>query len=510
MHGLKPILLSLALTLNAPLFASIDMPPGIAWQAAAQDSDIDAVFKQARADKKPVLLYWGAKWCPPCNQLKATLFNRADFIAQAQGVLPVLIDGDLPGAQKLGTRFKVRGYPTLILFNPDGQEITRLPGEADAPRVVRLLQLGLSGGRPIQAVLADAHAGKALTPAAWQLLAFYSWETDQDQLVKASERGVLLQRLSHAKGVPPELRTRLQLKALALGAAPAAGDAKLVTAVLKDAKATRAQLDVLANSPDEIVKALHKQASPERAALLAQFDKALLQQQGDTKLSRADRVQGLIARVQLARIDLPATDTAPKIPPALVIEVKQLTQRFDAEIRDGYERQAVITSAAHLLGITGLWAESDALLKANLSKSHSPYYLMNQLAGNARKTGRTSESLSWYEQAFNTSVGPATRLQWGSTYLEHLIKLAPQESARIEKLAGALIAEAEKDSGAFYERSGRSMKKLSDLLLPWATGANAEVLGRLQSQLSSVCGKQDVKEPRSQCDALLKPSAKAG
>jgi thiol-disulfide isomerase/thioredoxin len=154
-----------------------------------------------------VLLYWGAKWCPPCNQLKATLFNRADFIQQSQALLPVLIDGDLPGAQKLGTRFSVRGYPTLILFNPDGKEVTRLPGEADAPRVIQLLQLGLSGGRPIQAVLRDAQAGKALKPAEWQLLSYYSWETDQDQLVKASGRAALLQQLAQAKGVPEPART---------------------------------------------------------------------------------------------------------------------------------------------------------------------------------------------------------------------------------------------------------------------------------------------------------------
>ena len=163
----------------------------------------------------------------------------------------------------------------------------------------------------------------------------------------------------------------------------------------------------------------------------------------------------------------------------------------------------MITATAHLLGIAGLWSESDALLTSNLKKSHSPYYLMNQLAGNARKTGRTAEALNWYEQAFSTSQGPATRLQWGATYFENLIKLAPQDSSRIEKLAAQLIAEAEKDKGAFYERSARSLKKVSDLLLPWAQGANAPVLARLQAQLGGVCAKVDAKA-RGECDSLLK------
>jgi thioredoxin-like negative regulator of GroEL len=451
------------------------MPPGVAWKPAAADADVDAVFAQARAEKKPVLLYWGAKWCPPCNQLKATLFNRADFIQQSQALLPVLIDGDLPGAQKLGTRFSVRGYPTLILFNPDGKEVTRLPGEADAPRVI-------------------------------QLLSYYSWETDQDQLVKASGRAALLQQLAQAKGVPEPARTRLALKALAHGATAGAGDAALLERVLTDARLARTHLDVLGNFAAELVKALHKQASPEREALRKRFDQLLAQQQADVKLSRADRVQCLIARVELARLDIPAAEVNPRLDAALLTDVRGFTRHLDAEIKDGYERQAVIYAAGHLLGAAGLWSDSDSLLKANLAKSHSPYYFMSVLGGNARKTGRSAEALQWYEQAFNESKGPATRLQWGAGYFENLVKLAPQEAAKIEKLAGQLIQEAAQDPGAFYERSARSMQKVSELLLPWAVGPNAAVLPRLQGQLAPVCAKLDAKS-RPGCTALFRAKA---
>src|SRR5207244_10634675 len=118
---------------------------GIAWRK----DDVDAAFVAAKTDHKPLFLYWGAVWCPPCNQVKATLFNRQDFIERSRYFVPVYIDGDSPSAQKLGARFNVVGYPTMILFDPDGREIVRLTGEADAALSMRVLIVGMRCARPV-------------------------------------------------------------------------------------------------------------------------------------------------------------------------------------------------------------------------------------------------------------------------------------------------------------------------------------------------------------------------
>ncbi len=71
-----------------PVAAHAPADSGIAWKQAASDSEIDDAFAAARAANKPVFVYWGAKWCPPCNQVKATLFNRQDFIERSRGFVP--------------------------------------------------------------------------------------------------------------------------------------------------------------------------------------------------------------------------------------------------------------------------------------------------------------------------------------------------------------------------------------------------------------------------------------
>src|SRR5262249_35016089 len=124
----------------------------IAWFTG----DVDAAFSRARAEHKPLFLYWGATWCPPCNQVKATLFKRAHFIEGSRQFVPVYVDGDQPIAQKLADRFRVRGYPTMILFSSDGSEITRLPGEIDPQQYLQVLSLGLGTGRSAHTTLAAA------------------------------------------------------------------------------------------------------------------------------------------------------------------------------------------------------------------------------------------------------------------------------------------------------------------------------------------------------------------
>ncbi len=493
--------------------ASAQGDAGVAWRMG----DVDAAFAAARAENKPVFLYWGATWCPPCNQVKATIFNRQDFIERSRFFVPVYVDGDSPSAQKEGARFKVSGYPTMILFTPDGREITRLPGEVDADQYMRVLAMGMSGTRPVRATLA---AGLSSAPGAraglaaedWRMLAYYSWITDEQQLVPKQDLATTLARL--AKVCPPdqvETVTRLELQAMAAAASGKgprprvdAAAVQRVTAVLADAGRARENFDLLAYYAGSIAGYLTPAQSTERARLTAAWNEALDRFIADPGIATDDRLAAVGGKVELARLAIPKG----ALPEPLLATVRDQAARADRETTDVYARQSAISGAAAVLAAAGLLAESDALLTQELARSHSPYYFMLGLASNARKRGDNLRSLEWSEQAYAGAKGPATRLQWGVGYVKALVAIAPQDAARIERAAGQVIGELEATPETFYERNLRALERMGKELAAWnRKGRHDASLRRIRAQMAGLCAKLPAADPaRTTCDRALRPA----
>jgi len=333
---------------------------GIAWQKG----DVDAAFAAAKAEHKPVFLYWGAVWCPPCNQVKATIFNRQDFIERSRFFVPVYIDGDSASAQRLGDRFKVSGYPTMILFTPDGGEITRLPGEVEVDQYMRVLAMGMNGARPVKETLAAAlspgDSGSALSADDWRMLAYYSWDTDENTLVAAKALSPTLARLAKAcPATQPDTAARLRLRALI--AAATAKDVKPhedkaavadLTRLLADPRLARENFDLLTYYADKVVAYITPPKSAARARLAADWNAVLERFVADPALSTADRLSAVSGRIGLAKLGAPKG----ALPDPLLQTVRDQVARADRETTDPYARQAVISAAAERA--TPRWASS--------------------------------------------------------------------------------------------------------------------------------------------------------
>ena len=156
---------------------------GTASAASAQqidwrEGDVDDAFAEAKEVNKPVLLYWGAKWCPPCNLMKQTLFKDPAFIAETRGFIPVHLDGDAKGAQLWGEKFGIQGYPTVIILRPDRSEITRLAGGSSASALADVLKVAAKRTGSTEDLLKRAGDPASLSADDWRLLASFDWLDD--------------------------------------------------------------------------------------------------------------------------------------------------------------------------------------------------------------------------------------------------------------------------------------------------------------------------------------------
>ncbi|MBA9898434.1 thioredoxin family protein [Burkholderia cepacia] len=449
------------------------LPPGIAWQ----HGDVDAAFALAKRTGKPLLLYWGAVWCPSCNQVKSTIFSQQAFKTRSSFFVPVYLDGDTESAQKLGERFKVHGYPTMILFRPDGTEVTRLPGEADLDRYMQALSLGMTAAHPVRQTLATAlKNGASLTPDEWRLLADYSWDTDGALPVPADRVAETLQSLAQ--------------RARAAGAKAESARFALKSAVVA--------------APARVVAYLGG-GDAQRAKLRGAYDTALARLSTDTTLSSIDRLMALHGRVLLARGD--ARKGAPLAVPALADTARKQILASVQGAANAYERQALVSEGADTLTDAGLYDESDALLKAELPRSSTPYYFMSGLAANAKARGDKAAALDWYRKAYDAASGPATKLRWGATYFANAVELAPDDSARIEGIAASVLAQADKTRDAFYGANLRALTKVVTQLNRWrGSGAHDASVRSIAKQFDGICGKLPAGDPQaSACERLIQP-----
>ena len=452
---------------------------GVDWQ-----HDVDAAFAAARAAYRPVLLYWGARWCPPCNRLKAVVFDHPAFVRAARSLVALHVDGDQPGAQRLAERLRLRSYPTLVLYRPDGTQVTRLPGELDGERFAEILELALASRHTAGESLAAALSGeRRLSDDEWRLLGHYSWDTDEGVLTGSKPLDQLAPILA---GATTNADAALRLDWLGLQSAAAAGHACAdrgaaagrISNALSDARIVRTHMDLVIGCAATLVRYLTDAGSHERNTFALHWSVALATLEDDPDLNVADRLASVRARVRLARLSHPPVDLREQ---AILGVAHALALANDPSLR-----HAVVNTAAGLLIEAGAPDEAERLLLAELEQSHSPYYFMHTLASLAKKRGEATAAVEWYEMAWNRADGSATRLQWGATWLQGLADLTGHDKLRIEHAATVLAAEIAANPDAACQRNRTQLGRMRTSLA--ALQADGEAKAALQRAIQAIIG----------------------
>jgi protein disulfide-isomerase len=493
---IRTMALALALAVGPTACSQADSPGAVenASEIAWREGDVDDALAEAKELGKPVILYWGAVWCPPCNEMKVGLFKDPSFIAETESFVPVYLDGDTEGAQRWGERFGISGYPTVIVLQPDGTEITRIASATMASELPELLRVAAGRTTSIEALLAKAADDTAsLTADDWKILAGFDWRNDPRHFADLTKAGTLLDRLADAAPAPA-LRRHFGLLALVVSARKD-DDGKVLLSPAQQARVgvilapiLASELEVMANrqlltyDAAGLVSALP--ASPARTKLAASLITA-----GDA-IHTNERLS-LTERVEAANIDIALAEADGAIPADVLAKVRERAAWADASARDKVTRQSVIDDAAYLLFDAGDRAGAKALQTAELERSDQPYYYMSSLSDFAEQEGDKTAAVEWSRRAYETSQGPATRVQWAILWSNAVLRLTPDDEPAVAQAAGAVIDELGKSPDSYYQRTRVKVAAWGDKLRDWSDRhGGGEVFERLRAQMAAVCDQQ--------------------
>lgn len=96
-------------------------------------TDLEKAIKQAKEEKKNVLVeFTGSDWCPPCIAMRKNVFSKKEFVSEASKKY-ILVELDFPNGDKptkernqpYAEKYKIEGFPTVVLLNSEGKEFTR-------------------------------------------------------------------------------------------------------------------------------------------------------------------------------------------------------------------------------------------------------------------------------------------------------------------------------------------------------------------------------------------------
>lgn len=501
---------------------------GISWF----EGDVDEAFALASTEGKPVFLYWGAEWCPPCHYLKDKLFTRPEFIARMEDFVPVYLDGDTERAQIWGEKLAVMGYPTVIVFSPAGDEVMRMPSTLPVDRYQEVLDAAMGSTRPVKAVLDQVMASgpASADKSDLAILAYYSWSQDSSVELTAEEKMSIFRRLYDE--TPDSLAversrfltqylmaaTDMQRRSANAEDSPGLATQDLPTLrdesvrVLSDRDLRSANLIWVLYYSTDTIGLLSSNGSQEESDLIQSWTAALIDVENDPSLALNDRLGALRTQIALAEHAARAEteeseDEHWEASDELKDRVREKVAWALDETTAESELQTAMNTMAYLLSSVGLEDEAEGMLAARMNDTVAPYYFMSWIGSLKEEAGETEEALAWYRKAYESSTGRYSRFRWGSMYLRQLLDLAPDDIKTIESHSKEVLAELLALDDAFAGGNQSRLEGLERSYLDWSEpGEREATLESLRDYVHGSCERfpsEGTDSQRSRCSSFL-------
>jgi protein disulfide-isomerase len=447
--------------------------PGIWFQGRPEEA-----FAKAKTDNKLVFVFWGAAWCPPCNELKSEVFSKPRFAELMKNFVPLYLDGDTDQAQVWGERLSASGYPTVLVLTSDGRELYRLSTSLNEEEFHAAVQPVLTNNQNFTEAFSRLENGDAKGDD-WKVLAYTSWDQlpegrfTGDRLLNAAKRA--------ADKVPASMpKEKALFAANLLNLAVQQKDDEESANTVSDIKMeSKRYLDAIFASKDTIQAArsfinynakqtaefLH--GKPKGKAyddLKKRWLKAAATIAGNADNSVDTRLAAWNPAIEFQKLEAPNA----AVPAKLKSDVQAAAAQADQNAKTPFERHAVVSSAAYMLRQVGDFDGARNLLEAEAAKTDTPWYYYSSLASLEQELKNDKAAQGWAAKARESVVGRASKIQWitNDIILNAKIKNEDQKAYMLNLTKEYYDTATSLDDG-FSGRNWTRAKRVSDSLKDW-------------------------------------------
>lgn len=120
---------------------TLSLPSGGSAGQMAFIEGFEQGMEAARAQQKPLLLFFTAEWCKYCHQMQRETFAQQAVVDLSREFVCVLIDADAEA--NVCRQFEVRGFPTIQFVSARGLRLNRVTGKQPAGQLLAQMKAAL-------------------------------------------------------------------------------------------------------------------------------------------------------------------------------------------------------------------------------------------------------------------------------------------------------------------------------------------------------------------------------
>jgi len=115
---------------------------GLRAEITFSDLSFDAALEQAKKTKKVVMVDYYTDWCGWCKVLDKKTYTDANVGKYANSdFVSLKINAEKGEGIALAKKSKVQGFPTIVFYNENGEEVHRVVGYQEADKFLQSMKI---------------------------------------------------------------------------------------------------------------------------------------------------------------------------------------------------------------------------------------------------------------------------------------------------------------------------------------------------------------------------------